>query len=168
MANVHFLGDLHLDHKNVCKFRDTFESVTHHNDVIKDNYHKVVTKRDKVFFMGDVAFSKESLQDLKSWSADRKVLILGNHDLERGVTMKELCDVYDEIYSLYKYKEFWLSHAPIHQLELRGKFNIHGHVHYKSIPCGEYINVSMENINYTPIDLQSIRDIIYKPTKEVD
>ena len=161
MANVWFLGDLHLDHKNICNFRPQFESVEHHNQTIKDNYHKVVTKRDKVYFMGDVAFSKEMLKDVKTWTAAAKVLIVGNHDLERGVTMKDLCNVFDEVYSFVKYKEFWLSHCPIHPDELRGKKNIHGHCHYKNIDDSRYFNTSMENIGYAPIDLTNLRSIIH-------
>lgn len=162
MANVWFLGDLHLDHKNICKFRTQFDSVEQHNKVIKDNYHKVVTKRDKVYFMGDVAFSDEMFQDVNTWTAASKVLIVGNHDLERGVTMRDLCNVFDEVYSFVKYKEFWLSHCPIHPDELRGKKNIHGHTHYKNIDDKRYFNTSMENIGYTPIDLATLRSLIHK------
>lgn len=35
----------------------------------------------------------------------------------------------NKVYSLVKYKGFWLSHAPIHPEELRGCKNIHGHCH---------------------------------------
>lgn len=159
MANVWFLGDLHLDHKAICKYRTGFKSVDEHNSVVKDNYHKVVTKRDKVFFMGDVAFSKESLEDVRTWVGEKKVLICGNHDLDHH-SMKDLCEVFDEVYSLVKYKEFWLSHCPIHPNELRGKMNIHGHVHQNSIDDRRYFNASMENIGYTPIDLANVRQRI--------
>ena len=56
-----------------------------------------------------------------------------------------------------KYKEFWLSHAPIHPEELRDRINIHGHVHYKNIDDARYFNVSCENIGFKPISLENIR-----------
>ena len=161
MSAVYFLSDLHLAHKNICKFREGFASVEEHNALIKENYHKRVTKRDTVYFLGDVAFDKESLADVKTWVGTKKILICGNHDLDHH-TMKDLVEVYDEVYSLKKYKEFWLSHAPIHPDELRGKVNIHGHTHYHNIADARYVNVSMEQINYTPIELHEIRAKIYK------
>ena len=161
MSAVYFLSDCHLNHKNICKFREGFTSVEQHNALIKENYHKRVTKRDTVYFLGDVAFDKESLADVKTWAGAKKILICGNHDLDHH-TMKDLVEVYDEVYSLRKYKEFWLSHAPIHPDELRGKVNIHGHTHYHNIADDRYVNVSMEQINYTPIELHEIRAKIYK------
>lgn len=165
MANVWFLSDLHLSHKNICKFRPIFESVEHHYQVIKDNYHKVITKRDKVFFLGDVAFSKESLEDVKTWVAEKKVLIVGNHDTDQH-SMKDLCEVFDEVYSLYKYKGMWLSHAPIHPSELRGKLNLHGHTHYVNVDDPRYLNVSMEQIDFTPINLNEVRNRFNKQLGE--
>jgi calcineurin-like phosphoesterase family protein len=156
MSAVYFLSDLHLAHKNICKFREGFTSVEEHNALIKENYHKRVTKRDTVYFLGDVAFDKESLADVKTWAGAKKILICGNHDLDHH-TMKDLVEAYDEVYSLKKYKEFWLSHAPIHPDELRGKVNIHGHTHYHNIADDRYVNVSLENINFTPIELHEIR-----------
>lgn len=156
MANVWFTSDLHLGHKNIHKFRTQFESEEHHRAIVKENYHKVVTKRDKVFFLGDIAFTKETLEDVGKWTAERKVLIVGNHCLD-SVPMTEVVKHFDEVYSLLKYKMFWLSHAPIHPQELRGKFNLHGHVHYQSVPDERYLNCCLENTEFSPIDLNEVK-----------
>lgn len=156
MANVWFISDLHLDHKSICKYRSQFTSVEEHNTAIKENYHKVVTKRDKVFFLGDVAFSKEALKDVSTWVGEQKVLVAGNHCLDYN-TMKDLANAFDEVYSLVKYKEFWLSHCPIHPAELRGKKNIHGHMHYATIADSNYLNVCLEHTNFFPISLSDVR-----------
>lgn len=159
MANVWFLSDLHLGHKAICKYRTQFTTQEEHNEYIKEQYHSAVTKRDTVFFLGDVAFTKEALEDVKSWTAEQKILICGNHDLDK-LHMSDLVEAFDKVYSLLKYKEFWLSHAPIHPDELRGKNNIHGHVHHKSIDDVRYLNVSMENLQeYKPISLMQVREI---------
>jgi calcineurin-like phosphoesterase family protein len=157
MANVWFISDLHAGHKNIHKFRTGFESEESHYETIKRNYHKVVTKRDKVFFLGDVAFNKERLADISTWVGEQKVLICGNHDLENGIKMQDLCNTYTDVYSLLRYKELWLSHAPIHPNELRGKYNLHGHVHYSSVDDPRYFNCCLENTNYAPISLAEIR-----------
>ena len=156
MANVWFTSDLHLGHKNIHKFRTDFESEEHHRAIIKENYHSVVTKRDKVFFLGDVAFTQETLEDVSTWVAEKKVLILGNHCRDK-ISMQEIIKYFDEVYSLLKYKEFWLSHAPIHPAELRGKYNLHGHVHFANLDDPRYFNCCLENTKYKPIDLNAVR-----------
>ena len=156
MSNVWLTSDLHLGHRNIHKFRTQFESEEHHREVIKENYHKVVTKRDKVFFLGDVAFTQECLEDVGTWVGERKVLIVGNHCVD-SIPMSEIVKHFDEVYSLLKYKEYWMSHAPIHPNELRGKYNLHGHVHYANIDDPRYLNCCLENTDYTPIDLNEVR-----------
>lgn len=87
MANVWFLGDLHAGHKNIANFRKDFASEEDHYSFMKEEYHKVVTKRDLVFFMGDTAFTKERLEDISKWTGEKKVAILGNHCHTKGTEL---------------------------------------------------------------------------------
>jgi calcineurin-like phosphoesterase family protein len=94
----------------------------------------------------------------------KKILIRGNHD-----TLPTLAYLhyFDEVYGLLKYKEFWLSHAPIHPDELRNKINLHGHVHYATIPDKRYFNCCPENLypsfgSYL-ISLEDIRSHLQQP-----
>jgi len=41
----------------------------------------------------------------------------------------------------------------------RWKGNIHGHLHSNTIPDARYVNVSAEQVNYTPIDFEEIRKL---------
>ncbi|WNV47399.1 hypothetical protein ENKO_296 [Klebsiella phage fENko-Kae01] len=86
-----------------------------------------------------------------------KVSITGN--CTEYIPMKELVDVYDEVHALLKYKEFWLSHAPIADVELRGKRNIHGHVHAQSVPDIKYLNTSVDSefMRFLPRTLHEVR-----------
>lgn len=156
MANVWFWGDIHGGHENIPKYRKCFATEEESWETIKENHHKVVTKRDHVFFMGDTVFSYDRLIDLQSWTAAKKILILGNHCTEY-LSVRQLSGVFDEIHGLVKYKEFWLSHAPIHPVELRGKFNAHGHVHYNSVDDPRYFNTCPEVNDYKPVSLMQIR-----------
>lgn len=154
MSGVYFIGDLHFGHKNICNFRDGLGLKTEeeHREFLIDKWNKKVSKRGLVYILGDAVFGVEYLKDLGRLNGSKKI-ILGNHDLPAW-HFEPYCT---EIAGFKKYKEFWLSHAPIHPEELRGKFNIHGHVHYKSLDDGRYINVSCENVNYEPISLDEIR-----------
>lgn len=86
-----------------------------------------------------------------------KVHVTGNCDKRSGVDMKMLCDTYEKVYSLHKYKAHWMSHAPIHPMELRGKKCVHGHTHHHLMldqegnPDSNYINVCVEYTGLDPI-----------------
>lgn len=166
MGAVYLISDLHLGHKNIMGFAGHYRHGTtfeENAESILKMWNKVVTKYDKVFVLGDVAFGEEFLDEF-SYLNGRKVLIRGNHD-ERISTATYL-KYFEEIYGIYRYKKYWLTHAPIHPHELRGKINIHGHVHQNSIldvstpghPCDErYINVCVENIGGAPINVERIK-----------
>ncbi len=84
-----------------------------------------------------------------------KHLILGNHD---KFTLETYSQYFNKIHGFMKKGGFWLSHAPIHPKELRGRVNIHGHVHSKSIPDPRYFNVSVEALGGIPISMDEIRE----------
>lgn len=153
MAEVYFAGDGHLFHRNICKFRKEFSTVEEHiAAVMKGLEH--ITKRDKTFFMGDWVFEKEAL-DYISQVRGEKHLIFGNHD--RYELIQDILKVFNSVSGDIKYKEFWLSHIPIHSDELRGKFNIYAHTHNHTIEDWRYFCTSMEQINFKAVSLQEIR-----------
>lgn len=153
MANVWFCSDLHLGQRNIAKYRGLTEEDQY--ELLYKEWHSKVTKRDIVYVLGDCCFSKERLADFSKWRGEKR-LILGNHDTEHA-TIKELAEVFTEIHSLRKYKNFWLSHAPLHPDELRGRINIHGHTHYHVINDKRYINICLEQTGYKLIDIAALK-----------
>lgn len=158
--SVWFCSDLHFGHKNIQKFRHHVTSEEDNRQLIKNDWLKHISKRDDVYVLGDACFTMETLGDFKELPG-RKFLVRGNHDkLNTSAYLK----VFDEVYGLLKYKEFWLSHAPIHPDELRGKINLHGHVHYSSINDSRYFNCCVENVaaryKRSLIRLEEIRSIV--------
>ena len=141
--SVWFCSDLHFGHKNIQKYRHHVTSEEHNRQLIVDDWHKHVTKRDDVYVLGDACFTTETIDTFKQLPG-RKFLVRGNHDYLQ--TSKYL-HYFEEVYGLLKYKEFWLSHAPIHPDELRGRVNLHGHVHYNSINDKRYFNCCVENVH---------------------
>lgn len=161
MANVLFCSDLHFGHKNIGKFRHKFVADEESNrGRIVDDWHKKVTKRDVVYVLGDACFTMETVDSFAQLPG-KKVLIRGNHDLlDTQVYLK----YFDGVYGLLKYKEFWLSHAPIHPDELRGKINLHGHVHFGTLSDKRYFNCCPENLwmlmNTSLISLEEVRKYV--------
>lgn len=178
MSRVYFSSDWHIGHKNIHKFRHpsngfplTFSDEAEHREWLFDWVVKHVTKRDTMYLLGDVAFSEEALEAVSKLPG-RKVLVKGNHDLIKHPRESQ---VYDQILGLGKYKKYWLSHAPVHPQEIRGRVNLHGHCvsesteiltkrgwkKYNEVVIGEEVY----SLNLTSGNLEDdvIKDIILKP-----
>ena len=159
MSSVYFAGDLHLGHKNIAKFRCQFDTAEEHDQYIYNMIKSCYKKRHTYYLLGDICFDLESLHKLRDVMCyDNVKVVLGNHDTDRELSVVDWVEAgFTDIHSLVKYKEFWLSHAPLHPNELRGKRNIHGHCHHYKIDDSRYIGVSLEQIGFKFIGLDDIR-----------
>lgn len=124
--SVIFTSDLHIGDANTARFRG-YDTVEDHDAAIRKEWLHRVSKRDKIFVLGDVGSNKklaslDFYRDLPGY----KHLVMGNHD---QCAIQEYQKVFDKISGFLKYENFWLSHAPIHPSELRCRANIHGHLH---------------------------------------
>lgn len=113
MSRLFLTSDLHLGHRSICKYRQQFKTVEEHDAIVFDNLASAVSKRDSIYFMGDVAFTFDGLEQIKSLNVKSKVLILGNHDLERGIKVEHLTEIYDKIFALHSRRHVWFTHCPI-------------------------------------------------------
>jgi calcineurin-like phosphoesterase family protein len=162
------MSDLHIGHNNILKYREGFSSVEEHHNTIYENLATSVGKRDTVYLLGDVAFTKEWLKKIKDIRCGRKVLICGNHDQMHGIKMRDLVEVYDEVFSLASHRNVWLSHCPMHSDEIRNRFGcFHGHTHQHKINDPRYINLCVEHTDYKPRLWSDAFDELMSKTKEV-
>ena len=161
MSEVFHAGDLHFGHENIIRFRPNIGGIQvtneeEHREAVIQLWNETVSKKDTVWIHGDAIFKECLLWDLRRLNGNKN-LILGNHD----VSLKDWYGI-NKVCGFERYKSTWLSHAPIHPAELRGKVNIHGHVHYATIRTDSgdidrrYFNVSLENINGRPISHDAI------------
>lgn len=161
MSNIYVAGDLHLGHKNICKFRTNFSTAEEHDATVLHNILSTCRKRDTLILLGDCFFTKESLNHLRHINkyVGSVKLVLGNHDTDNDERKQNIRDIVNEqlvsgVYGLLSYKGVWLSHAPIHPDELRGRNNVHGHTHAYKIKDDRYRCVSLEQIDYKPLLFQ--------------
>jgi calcineurin-like phosphoesterase family protein len=159
------IADPHFGHQGMCNFRsddgskirpwDTAEEM---DEALVANWNSVVRPQDRVYLLGDVAMKRAALPILGRLTG-RKVLVKGNHDI---FVLKDYLPYFDDIRACVVRKRSILTHIPIHESSVgRFKLNIHGHMHEKSLPDPRYVCVSVEQINYTPINLD-----IVEQTKE--
>lgn len=162
---IFFISDLHIGHKAILTFAGKYregESLDDHHDWLLKQWNSVVRPNDLVYVLGDVCFGKEHLYMLHRLHG-YKNLVRGNHD---QLSTSTYLEYFNHVYGLFKWERFWLSHAPIHPAELRGKMNMHGHVHQHSIPDPNYLNVCVENLRGIPISATRLREIFYTPSGE--
>ena len=153
--SVFFTSDLHLDHTNCAVKHRGFNSVEEHNDFIIDRINSVVSKRDKLFIAGDIGHntSVKALRYFDRLNCGNLHLIMGNHD---QCHIEEYAKIFNKISGIITYKGFWVTHAPMHPAELRGRLNIHGHVHGHKLPDGRYVNINTDVNDYLPLSFDSI------------
>lgn len=176
--NYWVISDTHFGHENILTFKDSagnpqrhFSSVEEMDETMVDNWNRVVQPGDYVYHLGDVFFgSKERF--LNNWSRlkGKKRLIVGNHDdIPWMVTTRDKNGA-----KLFQKISMWrilnnfgmlLTHVPVHDTTIREKrfeglplLNVHGHIHSVPSPTWKHICVSVEQINYTPVNLEELRD----------
>jgi len=173
------LADPHWNHANMLKFvrNDGVTPVRNFKDLdemhtcMKDNWNSTVRPQDKVYVAGDVAISKSGLAHLKDLNG-RKCLIKGNHDIFK---LKDYAEHFYDICSIKVLVGLGLviTHVPIHPDSFNRRawrINVHGHLHTNIVmrevdtPDLRYYNISVEQINYTPKDL----DEVYEETKNIN
>lgn len=171
--NIWVISDTHFQHTNILKFTDSisgalirpgFTSVEEMDEFMIDKWNSVVQNGDKVYHLGDVVIGKDSEAWMKkTWSRlkGKKTLILGNHDSYKLLAKGGF---FSNIYESRNLGDLGvlLTHRPAHESQLwstkrcKPILNIHGHIHQNSSPSSNHVNVSVEKINYTPVNLESL------------
>ena len=173
MADICVISDTHFNHAAILTFKDyagksprTFDSVEAMNETMFNNWNSVVKPNDTVYHLGDVLFGVDKDQWLSenfSRLNGKKKLILGNHDNPKIIaphfkSMAMWADLTKEFGLL-------LSHTPQHASTLAEThrfgdapvLNVHGHIHSNPSPEGPYRCVCVEQIDYTPVNIEDLR-----------
>lgn len=157
MSKLYVISDLHLGHKNIVKFSPQrgCKTIEEHDAWIISQWNSIVTKKDVVIVLGDVALSKEGLTKVAQLNGT-KHLVFGNHD---KFALNDYLKYFGKVHGFYKKSGVWLSHAPIHPQSLRDLKNVHGHMHSNCIGGDKrYICVSVEHLNGKPVELKTLLD----------
>ena len=161
------ISDPHFNHTNIIPYSNRpFKSLREMDAAIIDNWNRVVSDDDVILCLGDFCFgTKDNIPYYTNKLNGRKILIKGNHDRSKNLYLEAgFQDVMSEFIlqpgQAGNHKVILFSHKP--RLGVPdGVVNIHGHIHEQTLDPANfklqnYFNVSVENINYTPIDLQEI------------
>lgn len=178
--NIFFISDTHFGHSNILTFTDDndnlirpgFHNIEHMNEHIIERWNSVVKPQDKVYHLGDFAFGQQTCHKVLPRLNGHKRLVRGNHDVYEIRKTYLISGGFEEVYGVRMLPEYgiMMTHVPVHPQNLAGrwKVNVHGHLHVNHIklpdskPDKRYINVSVEQINYTPVHIDDVKKLIDK------
>lgn len=166
MSQVYVTSDWHFGHSGITqRFRTQFGSLEQMEDHLLYTAMGRLLKRDVLICIGDMAFTEEGLHKIGQLNC-RKILVKGNHDWG---TTDQLREVFDEVEGAWRYKKSFITHIPIHPMELYRGYNIHGHCHRggpAELQTGDnwqdYYNAIVEFNNYEIVPM----DYVWKTLRE--
>ena len=179
--DIWVVSDTHLMHENILKFKDDktgnlvrghlFSNANEMDEYILEKWNSVVKQGDIVYHLGDVFIGdKERFKTMWPKFRGSKRLIVGNHD---DIKFLSSGGFFQKVQMWRMFQEFglMLSHVPLHESNLlrlvdrSGVYpddcitlkNLHGHIHQNHSPEGPYKNMSVEAIDYTPVNIEEVR-----------
>lgn len=166
MANIFLISDTHFSHSNIVKFeskinigrriRHEWDNVDDMNEDLIQRWNSVVRVNDYVYHLGDFCLGKKSNIFITQRLNGKKQLVMGNHEHFKA---RDYLDAgFEDVMGCKELDKHILTHIPLHESQkYRYRANIHGHTHEINIDDPWYINVSCEQINYTPIPFEDVR-----------
>lgn len=156
MRDIWVISDTHFGHRNIIGYCNRpFADENEMNEAMIERWNSVVKDGDIVYHLGDVYFGEQGriLHKLKG----RKRLVIGNHDVGKD---QYLLQNFNKIMAWRMFPEYGLllTHVPVHPNSLfKVSKNVHGHIHNQLIDDERYVNVSVEQINYTPVHIETLK-----------
>lgn len=145
-------SDPHFNHELIRSlYRTQFADVDEMNEYMVDEYNKIINKKDKVYFLGDIG-DKAGIEKYLPRMRGHKILILGNHDQQNKSFYKKY---FEEVHDggIFYSKRIILTHHPIPMEP--GSINVHGHTHIIDLDSKEHANVCVERTDYKPINIRT-------------
>lgn len=166
--HVWLWSDLHFGHAMALSvFGRPYWTPEEMEDDLFETWRRVVDPGDTVVILGDVAIGGLSGRRLKRFRAapGRKVLVVGNHEFDD--TVEGHLDGFEEVFSTVYVPgspELLLTHVPLRHVP-KGCVNVHGHRHLWTPSGTRHINVVVEQVEYQPKSLTSIRRLAARVAK---
>ena len=146
------ISDTHWGHDNIVGYCNR---PSNHDRLMMDNWKRLVKPGDNILHLGDVMLGSSAEWMIKRLTGN-KFYIKGNHDHKTQI-LKLLG--FERVMP-FEALGIAFSHKPIPGDKLGAKVNIHGHIHEGILGAGwdhpRYINVSVEQLDYTPVKLGAL------------
>lgn len=158
MAEIWLISDTHFNHSNIIHYcHRPYRNVHEMDWDMVEKWNSVVKPQDHVYHLGDVYMkaSRGYIDNILGALNGRKRLILGNHDNPKDCTI--LMRHFEKVMLWRNFDKVVLTHIPLREENIPGdRINVHGHIHTNPAPTERHRNVSVEQINYTPVNLDEV------------
>ena len=172
--NIFLVSDTHFFHENMYTFigcdgitrtRAKFTSAAEGDEYMIDAWNSVVRPEDHVWHLGDLTMLRSSgdiwrIEKVMKSLHGHKRLILGNHDHFDVRVYRNIG--FEKVKGSHRFGRLVYSHIPLHPDAIASSkvlACVHGHIHDRPAPPGKYVNVSVEQIGYTPITVEEVQHI---------
>jgi calcineurin-like phosphoesterase family protein len=161
-----FTSDTHFGHDKFLEF--TPEAPKNYQNVVTDNFLRVMEPGDTLYHLGDMAWNKTAARQFVTTMHDygvELVWIRGNHDHRCTYGRMNLPVVRWLDVENAPAGGIWLSHYP-HMAwpkSFHGSIHLFGHVHGrcgKMPPFGRLMDVGVMNWDYHPVSLDTIMEVM--------
>lgn len=185
--SLYLISDTHFDHGNIIEYCDRpFESASEMDSQLIDNWNQRVAYDDTVLFGGDIAMARSDIAIEYAQKVNGQLVMLnGNHDDINEADAP--FPIFQSYYFDYSYNgtnyEFYYTHWPPTERSEREDdreappwatppdwfdgWVLHGHIHNNDVknfpfvnPTEQFVNVSAELLEYTPITIEELLQII--------
>lgn len=180
MTQTFFTSDTHFSHDNIRKYCNRpFSSVTEMNEILIENWNKVVGIKDKVYHLGDFSFAQPKTSDwILSRLNGQKFLLLGNHDKKRNRPTNT--SLFTDLGNYYKLTiqdheldckkiDIILCHYPFETWDKKhwGSLCLCGHCHGTLSPMKNRLDVGIDNAKkllgeYRPFSYNEVKEWVVR------
>ncbi len=165
----YLISDHHFGHSRIIDYTGRpFTSVGEMNGTLLERHYETVTQDDVLIHLGDIAMDMRDGEETVEYfeRLNGNILIRGNHDVglspdEAPFPVLESCILEHGEY------RFYCTHRPEDIPDAWDEWAIHGHMHnnnteeYPFVAYDERrVNVSAELLNYYPIQLDALTDLL--------
>ena len=159
--DVWFIADTHFQHEAILKHcQRPFSSVEEMNEVLVDNWNRLIGKKDRVYILGDFAFKdhQKFIQRLHGF----KHMILGNHDEMNCDCLNHFTSVSTTKMLTIDKRIFCLNHVPFRTWEdcYRGSVHLFGHCHGRMKTYNLSFDIGVDTHNYKPYHISEVINMV--------
>ena len=165
---IFFTADTHFGHEKAVNYHTDgiklrpWSTTQDQDQVLKENWNKVVGPDDLVYHIGDVYdTSIASNEYILNQLNGRKILIKGNLDIaDTSEYLKYFDEVYDTFHTVtvgsitFLLSHFYTTREILE--EYHSTVNLHGHLHADCVQDPRYFCVSLERTNFCPISAEQL------------
>lgn len=168
---IYYTSDLHLGHENVIRHCNRpFADADKMDNVLIDNWNRVVNRNDTVYIVGDFIFrARRPAEEYLSVLKGKKHLIIGNHDKfwMKKIDLNKWFDTVSPMkYITDQGRPVTLCHYPMLTWPgiSRGGYMVYGHIHNNTgadywpfiVANDHMLNAGVEINAFAPVSLEGM------------